>query len=62
MSDPGKPQLPIGDPGSYALPAAPRRWPVVVSALVVGLLFIVPHLALYLPGGLYDTLPLWPLP
>jgi hypothetical protein len=22
MSDPGKPQLPIGDPGSYALPAA----------------------------------------
>lgn len=46
----------------YALPISSRSWPVLVAALVVGLLFIVPHLALYLPGGLYDNLPLWPLP
>jgi hypothetical protein len=46
----------------YAVPASPSSWPLVVTALVVGALFIVPHLALYLPGGLYDNLPLWPLP
>ena len=46
----------------YAVPSAPSSWPLVVTALVVGGLFIIPHLALYLPGGLYDTLPLWPLP
>jgi membrane protease YdiL (CAAX protease family) len=46
----------------YAVPAAPRSWPLLVTALVVGGLFIIPHLALYLPGGLYDDLPLWPLP
>jgi membrane protease YdiL (CAAX protease family) len=46
----------------YALPSSPRGWSVVMAALVVGVLFIVPHLALYLPGGLYDNLPLWPLP
>jgi membrane protease YdiL (CAAX protease family) len=46
----------------YAVPASPSSWPLVVTALVVGGLFIVPHLALYLPGGLYDSLPLWPLP
>lgn len=46
----------------YAVPASPPSWPLVVTALVVGALFIVPHLALYLPGGLYDNLPLWPLP
>ncbi len=46
----------------FAVPAAPRSWPLLVTALVVGVLFIIPHLALYLPGGLYDNLPLWPLP
>jgi len=46
----------------FAVPAAPRSWPLLVTALVVGALFIIPHLALYLPGGLYDNLPLWPLP
>ena len=46
----------------YAVPIAPRSWSMLITALVVGGLFIVPHLALYLPGGLYDTLPLWPLP
>jgi len=46
---------------AYALPVALRSWPVLGAALVVGLLFIVPHLALYLPGGLYDNLPLWPV-
>lgn len=46
----------------YALPVAIRSWSVLAAALVVGFLFIVPHLALYLPGGLYDNLPLWPLP
>jgi hypothetical protein len=28
----------------------------------VGLLFVIPHLFLYLPGQLYDNLPIWPLP
>lgn len=46
---------------AYALPVALRSWPVLGAALVVGALFIVPHLALYLPGGLYDNLPLWPV-
>jgi membrane protease YdiL (CAAX protease family) len=46
----------------YAVPVAPRSWSVLTTALVVGGLFIIPHLALYLPGGLYDNLPLWPLP
>lgn len=46
----------------YAVPASPRSWPLIVTALVVGVLFIIPHLALYLPGGLYENLPLWPLP
>jgi uncharacterized protein len=46
----------------YAVPVAPRAWPMLATALVVGGLFIIPHLALYLPGGLYDNLPLWPLP
>jgi membrane protease YdiL (CAAX protease family) len=46
----------------FAVPAAPSSWPLLLTALVVGALFIVPHLALYLPGGLYDNLPLWPLP
>ncbi len=46
----------------FAVPAAPRTWPMLLTALVVGGLFIIPHLALYLPGGLYDDLPLWPLP
>jgi uncharacterized protein len=45
----------------YALPVALRSWPVLGAALVVGILFIIPHLALYLPGGLYDNLPLWPV-
>jgi hypothetical protein len=35
---------------------------MVVSALVVGALFLVPHIPLYLPGNLYDNLPFWPLP
>jgi uncharacterized protein len=46
----------------YGVPAAPRSWPMVKTALVVGLLFLVPHLVLYLPGQMYDNLPLWPLP
>lgn len=46
----------------YAVPSSPGSWSILVAALVVGVLFIVPHLALYLPGGLYDNLPLWPLP
>jgi membrane protease YdiL (CAAX protease family) len=46
----------------FAVPSAPTGWPLVVTGLVVGGIFIIPHLALYLPGGLYDTLPLWPLP
>jgi membrane protease YdiL (CAAX protease family) len=45
----------------FGVPAAPRSWPLLVTAFVVGALFIIPHLALYLPGGLYDNLPLWPL-
>jgi hypothetical protein len=34
----------------------------VTTALVVGLLFLIPHVGLYLPGQIYDNLPIWPLP
>lgn len=34
------------------------RW----AALVVGLIFLLLHVPLYLPGQLYYGLPLWPLP
>jgi membrane protease YdiL (CAAX protease family) len=46
----------------FAVPAANRSWSVVTVALVVGLLFLIPHVGLYLPGQLYDDLPIWPLP
>ena len=45
----------------FAVPAAPRSWPLVVTGLVVGALFLIPHLVLYLPGNLYDNLPIWPI-
>jgi membrane protease YdiL (CAAX protease family) len=32
------------------------------AALVVGLIFLLLHVPLYLPGQLYDGLPLWPAP
>ena len=32
------------------------------AALVVGLIFMALHIPLYLPGQLYDGLPVWPLP
>ena len=32
------------------------------AALVVGLIFLTLHIPLYLPGQLYDGLPIWPLP
>ena len=32
------------------------------SALVVGLIFMMLHVPLYLPGQLYEGLPIWPLP
>lgn len=32
------------------------------AALAVGAVFTLAHLPLYLPGQLYDELPLWPLP
>jgi membrane protease YdiL (CAAX protease family) len=46
----------------FAVPAADRSWSVVQVALVVGLLFLIPHVFLYLPGQIYDELPIWPLP
>jgi membrane protease YdiL (CAAX protease family) len=46
----------------YGVPASPASWSVLRAALTVGLLFIIPHLFLYLPGQLYDNLPIWPLP
>jgi membrane protease YdiL (CAAX protease family) len=46
----------------FAVPAADRSWSVVTTALVVGLLFLIPHVFLYLPGQIYDDLPIWPLP
>ena len=46
----------------FAVPAANRSWPVLVVALVVGVLFLIPHVGLYLPGQIYDDLPFWPLP
>jgi hypothetical protein len=32
------------------------------AAMVVGLIFVMLHVPLYLPGQLYDGLPAWPLP
>ncbi len=32
------------------------------AALVVGVIFVILHVPLYLPGQLYDGLPFWPLP
>jgi membrane protease YdiL (CAAX protease family) len=32
------------------------------AALVVGVIFVLLHVPLYLPGQLYEGLPLWPLP
>jgi membrane protease YdiL (CAAX protease family) len=46
----------------YGVPASPASWSVLRAALTVGLLFVIPHLFLYLPGQLYDDLPIWPLP
>jgi membrane protease YdiL (CAAX protease family) len=46
----------------FAVPAADRSWSVVRTALAVGLLFLIPHVFLYLPGQIYDDLPIWPLP
>jgi membrane protease YdiL (CAAX protease family) len=46
----------------YAVPASSGEWPVVLVALVVGVIFLVPHVPLYLPGQIYEDLPLWPLP
>jgi uncharacterized protein len=46
----------------FAVPAADRSWSVATTALVVGLLFLIPHVGLYLPGQIYDGLPIWPLP
>jgi membrane protease YdiL (CAAX protease family) len=46
----------------FAVPSADRSWSVVTVALVVGVLFLIPHIGLYLPGQIYDDLPFWPLP
>lgn len=46
----------------FAVPAADRSWSVVKVALVVGALFLIPHVGLYLPGQMYEDLPIWPLP
>jgi membrane protease YdiL (CAAX protease family) len=32
------------------------------AALVVGLIFVMLHVPLYLPGQMYEGLPVWPLP
>jgi uncharacterized protein len=32
------------------------------AAAVIGLLFVLAHLPFYLPGHLYDGLPIWPVP
>ncbi len=46
----------------FAVPAANRSWSVLTAALVIGLLFLIPHVGLYLPGQMYDELAFWPLP
>ncbi|HSL77310.1 MAG TPA: CPBP family intramembrane glutamic endopeptidase [Candidatus Limnocylindrales bacterium] len=46
----------------FAVPSADRSWPLIQVALVVGLLFLIPHIGLYLPGQIYQDLPFWPLP
>jgi uncharacterized protein len=47
----------------FAVPAAldDGRSPAW-AALVVGVIFVLLHVPLYLPGQLYEGLPLWPLP
>lgn len=42
--------------------AVERGWSPAAAALVVGLVFVAIHLPLYLPGQLYDDLPMWPVP
>jgi uncharacterized protein len=42
--------------------AADNGWAPALAALVVGLVFIAIHLPLYLPGQIYDNLPMWPVP
>ena len=41
--------------------AGPAAFPVLAATLAVGVIFTVAHLPLYLPGQLYDGLPVWPL-
>jgi hypothetical protein len=38
-----------------------RGHPLAVAALTIGVVFTAIHLPLYLPGQLYDDLPLWPV-
>jgi membrane protease YdiL (CAAX protease family) len=42
--------------------ALQRGWSVVAAAIGIGLIFVAIHLPLYLPGHLYEDLPLWPAP
>jgi membrane protease YdiL (CAAX protease family) len=46
----------------YGVPSGPRDWPVAAVALGIGVLFLIPHVPLYLPGHIYENLPVWPLP
>src|SRR5687767_5337771 len=46
----------------FAVPASPRSWSTLKIALIVGVLFLIPHLVLYMPGQQYADLPIWPLP
>jgi membrane protease YdiL (CAAX protease family) len=38
-----------------------RGAPLLVAALTIGIVFTAIHLPLYLPGQLYEDLPLWPV-
>jgi membrane protease YdiL (CAAX protease family) len=38
-----------------------RGHPLAVAALTIGVVFTAIHVPLYLPGQLYDELPLWPV-
>ena len=52
----------IGWRGFGVQTATDEGWSPALAALGVGLVFVTIHLPLYLPGQIYDELPMWPVP
>ena len=51
----------IGWRGFGVQTATDEGWSPALAALGVGLVFVTIHLPLYLPGQIYDDLPMWPV-